>query len=177
MPSHRSLGNVIADSLQLGIAQAERLLTNVTADQFARFGRPGGQTVESNHAAFIFGHLSLYGPRIVEQLGGDDSTIKISERFQSLFSANAKCQDDPDGTIYPPMEVITQFFFQGYRVAVETLRAAKDETLEQPNPAGGRMAELFPTLGSMHNFYCGGHLMLHLGQLSAWRRMRGLGPA
>jgi hypothetical protein len=177
MAEHRSLGNVIADSLELGIAQANRLLTNVTAEQFARFGRPGGQIVESNHAAFIFGHLSLYGPRIVEQLGGDTSTIQISDRFQSLFSADAKCQDDPGGTLYPPMEEITAFFFKGYRAAVDTLRAASDETLQQPNPRGGRMAELFPTLGSVHNFYCSGHLMLHLGQMSAWRRMMGLGPA
>jgi hypothetical protein len=29
----------------------------------------------------------------------------------------------------------------------------------------------------MINFYVGGHMMLHLGQLSAWRRMMGLGAA
>ena len=46
-----------------------------------------------------------------------------------------------------------------------------------PNPSGGRMTELFPTLGSMHAFYTGGHIMMHLGQISAWRRMQGLGAA
>jgi len=29
----------------------------------------------------------------------------------------------------------------------------------------------------MLNFYLGGHVMLHIGQMSAWRRMMGLGPA
>lgn len=133
--------------------------------------------IESNHGAFIYGHLSLYGPRVVEQLGADTSTITIPDGFQTLFSKDAQCQDDPQGTIYPPMEVITQFFFSGYRAAVETLRATTDETLNRPHPTGGRMAELFPTMGSMHNFYCGGHFMLHIGQMSAWRRMMGLGPA
>jgi hypothetical protein len=39
------------------------------------------------------------------------------------------------------------------------------------------MTERFPTLGSVHAFYCGGHIMMHLGQMSAWRRMMGLGSA
>ena len=61
--------------------------------------------------------------------------------------------------------------------AVNALREAKDETLQQANPGEGRMVELFPTIGSMHAFYAGGHMMVHLGQLSAWRRMQGLGAA
>jgi hypothetical protein len=39
------------------------------------------------------------------------------------------------------------------------------------------MRELFPTIGSVQAFYCGGHMMMHLGQMSAWRRMEGLGTA
>jgi hypothetical protein len=39
------------------------------------------------------------------------------------------------------------------------------------------MKQLFPTLGSVQTFYCGGHMMMHLGQMSAWRRMEGLGSA
>jgi hypothetical protein len=29
----------------------------------------------------------------------------------------------------------------------------------------------------VQTFYCGGHMMMHLGQMSAWRRMEGLGSA
>ena len=72
------------------------------------------------------------------------------------------------------MEVIS-FFRDSYRQSVAALRASSDSLLDQPNPNAGRMAELFPTLGSLHNFYCGGHIMSHLGQLSAWRRMERLG--
>lgn len=173
----RSLGNLIADSLQLSVGYAERLLTGVTADQFARFACPGGKEVESNHPAFIYGHLSMYGPRIVEQVGGNVSGLTLPESFQALFSKDAKCQDDPEGAIYPPMNEVTEAFFKGYQAAIEALRAAPDDKLQQPNSSGGRMAELFPTLGSLHNFYSGGHLMMHLGQMSAWRRMQGLGAA
>jgi len=42
----RSLGNVIADSLQLSMGYGERLLRGVPADRFPRFASPGGVVVE-----------------------------------------------------------------------------------------------------------------------------------
>jgi hypothetical protein len=85
--------------------------------------------------------------------------------------------DDPQATIYPSLESVRAVFVEGYRAASAALRAAADDTFQRPNPNAGRLAELFPSLGSMHAFYCGGHMMMHLGQLSAWRRMAGLGAA
>ena len=75
------------------------------------------------------------------------------------------------------MDETVETFRSGYANAMTALREASDDTLQQANPAEGRMAELFPTLGSMHGFYVGGHIMMHMGQLSAWRRMQGMGPA
>lgn len=171
----RSLGNTIADSLQLSLSYAERLLKDVPADRFARFAAPGGQPVNSNHGAFVYGHLSLYGPQILNQLGQDAPPIPAS--FQEHFSKDAKCVDDADGSIYPGMDQITSFCFEVYRAALESLKTADDAVFQQPNPAGGRMTELFPTIGSLQNFYVGGHFMIHMGQVSAWRRMLGLGAA
>ena len=85
--------------------------------------------------------------------------------------------DDPEGTIYASRDEIIQVFQQGYAHVAQALREASGEILQQPNPAGGRMTELFPTIGSMHGFYVGGHMMMHLGQVSAWRRMQGMAPA
>jgi hypothetical protein len=172
-----TIGTIIAASCSLGVKYAERLLKDVPASDFARLARPGGECVASNHGAFVLGHLSLYAPRIVEQLGGDASAIRPPAEFEPLFAKDAVCRDDPDGTIYPPCEVITTAFFRSYQAAIETLRAARDESLLEPNPTTGTLRDLFPTKGAMHAFYVGGHLMLHLGQMSAWRRMMGLGPA
>ena len=173
----RSMGNNIADSLELGLGYAERMLVGVTPQQFARLAAPGGARVESNHAAFVYGHLSLYPPQILAQLGEDPSDIAPPESFPEVFSKDATCQDDPDGSIYPEMQEITETFFSGYRCALDLFRTVDDELLQRPNPLGGGMSERFPVLASMHGFYVGGHLMLHLGQVSAWRRMWGLGPA
>ena len=73
---NRSIGNTIGDSLSLSLAYARRMLAGVTPSTFARYAAPGNQVVESNHPAFVYGHLSLYGSRIIEQLGGDASAHK-----------------------------------------------------------------------------------------------------
>lgn len=173
----RSTGLCIADSLQLCLGYAERLLTDVTPEMFARYANVNGQMIESNHPAFVYGHLSIYPERIVSQLGHDASAVAPSERFQELFNPSAKCQDDPDGTLYPSMEEITSTFTRNYNAALEVLKSADDAAFQGENPHEGRLRELFPSIGSMHAFYAGGHVMMHLGQVSAWRRMMGLGPA
>lgn len=174
---HRSIGNTIGDSLNLSLAYARRMLTGVTPLIFARFATPGNLVIESNHPAFVYGHLSLYPTRIMEQLGGDSSSITPPAKFQEVFSRDAICVDDPTGTIYPVQEDVTDTFFKGYEACLELLRSTPDEVFQVPNPMPGRMTELFPSLGSMHAFYVGGHMMMHLGQISAWRRMQGLGAA
>lgn len=171
----RSLGNVIADSLGLSLGYAERLLKDVTPAHFARYASIGGKTIESNHPAFVYGHLSIYGPRMFTQLGQPGPSVPAG--FEAVFSKDAKCVDDPTGTVYPPMEAVTSAFFSGYKAALELLRTTPDDAFQKPNPMEGRMLELFPTLGSLHTFYSGGHIMMHLGQVSAWRRMMGLGAA
>jgi len=167
--------DAIFENLQLSLGYAKRLLVDVPSDQCARFASPGGQSVVSNHPAFIYGHLSLYPSKILSQLGG--SALALPDGFEKVFSHQATCVDDADGDIYPEMEKITEFFFEGYHAAGDAITKASDETLAQPNPGSGRIVELFPTLGSMQNFYVGGHMMIHMGQMSAWRRMIGLSPA
>ena len=171
----RSIGNIIADSLHLSLGYADRLLTDVSAERFARFSTPGGETVHSNHPAFIYGHLALYAPRILTEL--QQPAPAVPEGFNDCFSKDAQCQDDGEGVLYPAMEDVLNCFRTGYQAAAEALKAAPDEAFEQENPNEGRLRELFPTIGSMHAFYCGGHMMIHMGQMSAWRRMEGLGAA
>jgi hypothetical protein len=75
------------------------------------------------------------------------------------------------------MDVITSAFFGGYRSVVEVLPGVSDEHLNSPNPREGRMKEMFPTVGGMVNFLVAQHIMMHMGQVSAWRRCFGLGSA
>ena len=171
-----TIGPMFAASAQLGLGYGERLLTGIAPEQFGRFARAGNSAIESNHPAFIFGHLSLYGCRIVEGAGLDATAVQPTDEFVKLFSHEAKCVDDPDGSIYPPMEQITAAFFNSHRAATDALNGAADEIFAKENP-NEKMRGKFPTVGAMFGFYVGGHVMMHIGQLSAWRRAMGLGPA
>ena len=171
----RSLGNVVADSLHVSLGYAERLLKNVPVERFARFAAPGGVAVASNHPAFVYGHLSLYAPKVLRQIG--HPAPPVPDHFEIRFSKDATCVDDVDGDLYPSRDEIVEFFLEGHRMVIGGLRNTPDDLFQQPNPAAGRMRELFPTIGSVQAFYCGGHMMMHLGQMSGWRRMEGLGAA
>lgn len=170
----RSQGLCIADSLKLCLSYAERLRKGISADQFARLANVGGTVVNSNHPAFIYGHLALYGPRVAAELGAE--AANIPESFEPVFSHTVTCVDDPDGTVYPSMDEVTSVFFEGYQKALAALETASDEQFAAANPTES-MIPKFPTIGSMHAFYVGGHMMIHMGQLSAWRRMMGMEPA
>ena len=171
-----NIGPMIAASAKLGVGYASRLLNDVTAEQFARFAKVGDTVIESNHPSFILGHLSLYAPRIIEELGGDPAAITPMQKFQDVFTQEVSCVDDVDGTVYPAMDEVTKTFFDGYEAAIKMLNEAEDELFLQPNP-NESMRKRFENKGAMHGFYVGGHVMMHMGQLSAWRRAAGLGPA
>jgi hypothetical protein len=169
------IGTMISESLALSLGYAERLLKEIPRDQFARFAAPGGIPVPSNHPAFVFGHLALYPQRILGDLGGEGNGM-VPKEFLQVFSKDAQCQDDPFGTIYPEMDLVTDVFFKVHRTTMDFLPQVPDEKFLLPN-MNEAMRKRFSTVGAMHAFYCGGHIMMHLGQISAWRRMRGLAPA
>ena len=122
------------------------------------------------------GHLSLYPEVILQQLGVDADAVAAPEGFEAVFSKNASCVDDPSGTIYPSMDVIQETFFTGYRAVADALDQADDALFSKENP-NEAMRSKFPTKGAALGFYVGGHFMMHMGQVSAWRRAMGLGPA
>lgn len=170
-------GAMLAGSGRLGVLYAERLLAGVTPDTFARLARPGGQVLNSNHPAFVFGHLCLYPSRVLDLVGMPAGAMAAPPSYESLFKSGCECRDDPEGAIYPPMQELTQRFFDGYRAASNAVETADDDLFRRPNPAQGRLRELFPLLGGAIGFYLGGHVQNHLGQFSAWRRAMGLGAA
>ena len=171
-----NIGPMFAASAKLGIGYAQKLLVGVKDQDCSRFARIGDTVIKSNHPAFILGHLTLYPIRVVGQLGADVSSVTPTESFQKVFSHEATCVDDPDRSTYPALDEIVSVFNSGYSTAIELLESTADEAFFVDNPIE-RLRERFPTMGSAHGFYVGGHMMMHLGQLSAWRRAMGMGAA
>ncbi len=169
-------GSMVADAATVGLRYANRLITGVPADRFARMSAPAGQTIVSNHPAFALGHLSLYPIKVLQLLGQDTASVQPPSNFEQLFSKDAKCQDDTAGTIYPSSDEIVAFFNSSYQAAIDALRKASDEQFTVDNPVDTPIKQVCPTLGAMLTFYVTGHVTMHLGQLSTWRRMEGLPP-
>jgi hypothetical protein len=171
---------MIASAGRMSIGLAERMIKDVPAHLFARKPtietKAGPKLIDTNHPAFVYGHLSTYPVRLLPLLGAEAGTGANPPGFDDLFAAGKECRDDPSGTIYPAMEKITAHFFAAHRAAVAALEQVSDAVLAGPNPREGRSRELFPTVGAVAVFYMSGHIMNHLGQVSAWRRCVGLGP-
>jgi hypothetical protein len=171
------MGTVIASGAERMMGLAEALLGGVEASRFARFASPGGETVHANHPAFIYGHLSLYPARVLIAAGEEASGIAAPAGWEDLFQHGAECRDDPEGSIYPAMDEIVRVFTDGHRAAIEKIRGWSDARMAERHGIEGRMAEAFPTVGHVSNFLMLGHTMMHLGQMSTWRRAEGLGSA
>jgi hypothetical protein len=172
-----TVGSYIAPGAKLGLMYTERLLAGVASETYARFARPGGTLVASNHFAFVLGHLSIYPQRVMQHLGLPAGVTAAPSNYDALFKAGVECQDDAEGKIYPPLDELKSRFFDGHRAAIAAVEAAADEAFAAPNPTEGRMRELFPTVGAAVNFYLIGHVQVHMGQISAWRRAMGLPAA
>ncbi len=154
----------------LGLAQS--LVTGIPANRFARCPE---HAPTMNHPAFIIGHCAIYPDRIFKLIGREDLAAPKAT-FDDLFSPQARNQDDPSGSIYPPMDEVMGFFTERHESLMQVLPGLSDELLSSEMP-DENFRKVFPTLGSGIGFLVGPHLMLHLGQLSAWRRAEGMGPA
>jgi len=155
---------------------SEKLLTGIHADQFGRLAAPGGMVIQSNHPAWVYGHLAIYPTRVLTLLGGAADAAAAPASFTDLFKDGTKCLDDVSSTIYPRMNEITAAFFKGHEILAKHVAELPDDALLLVHPDEARRVN-FPTLGAHVNFMLNDHIALHLGQVSAWRRMMGLGSA
>ncbi len=158
---------IIVPGAELLLRYAEQLVTSAPADSFARMPMK-----DVNSAAFNIGHLSTYGDRVCAMLGRNDLITPMPYSVD-LFKAGAPCLDQPG--LYPEKDVLVATFFERQRRAIEAFRGTTDAALAAENPAEGRFKEMFPTVGGAVAFLLGGHVAMHLGQVSTWRRVMGLG--
>lgn len=160
----------------------ERLLVGVTPEMFAR--KPNLQrdgkpfVIDTNHPAFVYGHLALYPAKVLDMLGLERSHLTAPAGFEELFKDGTVCHDDAKGTIYPAMETITSNYFRCVDGALEAIAKLDDSAFPKEIPAPfERFRDRFPSVGSVVMFMMNNHQAMHFGQISAWRRCMGLGPA
>lgn len=167
---------LIVHSARIATMYAQRLLTGVEASAFARTPVVGGKLVQTNHPAWVFGHLATYPVKIGAMVGLAGSGLSAPAGFEDLFKDGTESKDDASGTIYPSMEVVTKAFFATHEALLAALGGI-DDSLLLVETAEEKYRQRFPQVGSRLLFMCNNHVMMHLGQVSAWRRCMGLAPA
>lgn len=159
----------IVPAVRLTIGLAQSMVADIPPDKFAR--KPEG--VDTNHPAWALGHLSIYPDTVLEFIGRSD-LADPDDRFGELFKAGSECCDDAAGSIYPGKDEIVARFTERMNTVADALEVVDEAALAKANDAV--FPDKLPTVGAAANFLLGHHVMLHLGQISAWRRSMGLGP-
>ncbi|MEM6855359.1 MAG: DinB family protein [Planctomycetota bacterium] len=141
----------------------EGLLADIDAEDAFRPVHENG-----HHPAWIIGHLATIGSRGIAMLGGQPP-IDLEE-WSPRFGIGSEPTNDPgDG---PSWDELIAAWRATHDVADEVGREASVALLNKPNPIE-RRRDTLPTTGDMAGFIFSSHEAVHLGQLSAWRRVQG----
>ena len=170
-----SIGQTIASCARLTSGLAEMLAKDIDPAIFAIRPFIDGREVQTNHPAFVYGHLALYPVDALKVCGLEVPALKPPEAWVSLFQHGCECRNDPDCSIYPAKDELVSAFINWTNTALDALAAVDDPALKAPNDPASWLAERFTSRGAAVNFYLNSHPMMHLGQVSAWRRCMGLG--
>lgn len=159
-----SLKDVIQTNKFL-LGYASMLISDLPDDRLCEQPLP-----EVNHPAWIIGHLANTADSLAAWFGaepaiGDD--LKKSLGLGSKPSANR--------TDYAVKEELLQLLRKAHERIYQLISDAKESRLDDPTPFP-RLAEGLPTIREALHFILIGHVGVHLGQLSTWRRMIGLPP-
>jgi hypothetical protein len=141
---------------------AKQLLEGIPNERFTE------QIAEMpNHPAWICGHLALSLDLVCDLLGAGR---EISDDWQALFGMGSQPSADPNK--YPEPAVVVEALNSQLERA--TASVAKATPAELSRAAPEHLRDFLPTVGDAAVFLLVGHLGVHLGQLSAWRRAAGL---
>jgi hypothetical protein len=121
-----------------------------------------------NHPAWILGHLAVTTDSAVRIVG---ATPICPEDWRAKFGPGSTVVADRGA--YPSKSELLSAFEAAHARVTEGMANVTEEHLSRPQPSRFFRDEL-PTLGDMLLHLITTHPMLHLGQLSAWRRAMGL---
>lgn len=124
-----------------------------------------------NHPAFVLGHLAYYAGVCMQWLGGE---IELTEEDADLYKHGIECCDEPSK--YPSKADSIAAYNERINTVVDYIETL-DESAFTISSENTPFADLFPTMGGIAAFMLIGHIPFHLGQISAWRRVAGMGSA
>ncbi len=160
-----AIDRTVLHSYHFGLHFLKDLLQDIPEDKLTHQPHPG-----MNHPVWILGHL-------VTTMGFASMLAKASyqppQGYQELFGM--KSEPVGDAGQYPAMSELLAELDKAVAEVAPALTNIDEEALRSHMPEDG-LRDLLPTVGDGLTFILNGHLWMHIGQLSAWRRACGMPP-
>ena len=159
-------GISIAGAIRFTMNLTKMLVDDVETD---RFNDNCGSTI--NHPAFVLGHCAYYVGVGMQMLGSD---IELSDSDAELYKHGSDCIHLHSG--YHTKDDGIAFFMARLEAAAKFVENLDDAVFEK-SAEGTFMEDSMPNMGAVATFMMVAHVTFHLGQVSGWRRVAGLGSA
>jgi hypothetical protein len=154
----------ILAAFRFTLEYAEKLAADLSDEELTKLPHPG-----MNHAAWILGHVAIGSDFVAILLGQPTTTDKT---WMAKFGPGSTPVSDR--AEYPSKKELLATMRSTHARAIDLLSQATADHLNAPNETPFFPTE-FPTIGALIAHLMTTHAALHLGQLSAWRRVLGKG--
>ncbi|MCC7147449.1 MAG: DinB family protein [Phycisphaeraceae bacterium] len=142
---------------------ARQLIKDVPAARMTHQPQAG-----MTHPAWVLAHLGAYHPVMLAMIHGE----RFADPKDHRYGFNSTAVDDPQA--YPAKEELLASFEKYHGLIGQALREDGDAAMELPTTLA-RWKEKMPRNGHVLPDLMLVHESIHLGQISAWRRVLGLG--
>lgn len=140
----------------------QKLVADLSEEQMVLQPGPG-----MNHPAWVLSHLNAYHPVIVSVIKGDLFEDPKNHPFGMLSKPEA------DRSVYESKDELVGTYIKGHEQVEAVLSTATGAVFDQKIELE-RWIKMLPTAGIALPYLMLLHENIHLGQLSAWRRVQEL---
>ena len=144
----------------------QKLVSDLTQEQMT-FQPAPANAAPSNHPAWVLSHLNVYMPLVSLALEGKPFDDPKEHPF------GMKSKPLADASVYAPKDQLIGDFVTAHEKVISQLEAADASVLETEIQLE-RWKPVMPTVGVLLPYLLCNHENIHLGQISAWRRIQGL---
>jgi DinB superfamily len=160
-----AIDSTVMHSFNFSVGYLKSLLEGIDGDKMTHQPSPG-----MNHPAWIVGHL-VATMEFGAKLAG--ATYKAPDGWSDLFGMSSTPSDD--ASKYPDMATLLAELDKAVAAVTPSLESINSDALAAQMPDEG-FRKMMPTVGDGLTFLINGHITMHIGQLSAWRRACGMPP-
>ena len=144
----------------------QKLVADLDQDQMISQPAPKGEAA-SNHPAWVLSHLNVYMPLVSKALAG--------ESFEDPKEHEFGMQSKPlsDASVYASKDKLIGDYVSFHEKVIGQMEAG-DDSIFDTKVQLPRWQPVMPTVGVLLPYLLCNHENMHLGQLSAWRRIQGM---